>query len=69
MAVVATRRVAGTVEALLEPGPAALEDPQAHEFYTVAGAFALRDVLESFEPDWVVSAGFMRILEIGRAHV
>ena len=23
---------------------------------------ALRDVLESFEPDWVVSAGFMRIL-------
>ena len=25
-------------------------------------AGALRDALESFEPDWVVSAGFMRIL-------
>jgi phosphoribosylglycinamide formyltransferase-1 len=23
---------------------------------------ALRDVIESFEPDWVVSAGFMRLL-------
>ena len=28
----------------------------------VAWDAALRDTLESFEPDWVVSAGFMRIL-------
>lgn len=38
--------------------------PVAIAGYPDRGAWdvALRDALESFEPDWVVSAGFMRIL-------
>jgi len=34
--------------------PGLLEDEQAHEFYTVAGAFALAEVLERFEGGRVV---------------
>lgn len=34
--------------------PGLVEDPQAHEFYTVAGAFALADVLRDFDGGRVV---------------
>jgi sulfide:quinone oxidoreductase len=40
----------------LHPGltPGLVEDPRAHEFYTVAGAFALADVLREFDGGRVV---------------
>ncbi|MFN8167374.1 MAG: FAD-dependent oxidoreductase [Candidatus Nanopelagicales bacterium] len=40
----------------LHPGltPGLVEDPRAHEFYTVAGAFALADVLREFDSGRVV---------------
>ena len=47
------------------PGtPASPRSPWRWPAYPDRAAWddALRDTLESFEPDWVVSAGFMRIL-------
>jgi formyltetrahydrofolate-dependent phosphoribosylglycinamide formyltransferase len=62
VAVVADTASAPGLDRARAGGIPAMAVPLAAHADRAAWDLALRDVLESFEPDWVVSAGFMRIL-------
>jgi phosphoribosylglycinamide formyltransferase 1 len=62
VAVLADSASAAGLERARAAGVPAVPVPLAEHPDRAAWDLALRDALESFEPDWVVSAGFMRIL-------
>ncbi len=62
VAVVADSHAAAGLRRARDAGIPAVAVALADHPDRAAWDLSLRDVLESFEPDWVVSAGFMRIL-------
>ncbi|HEX6888779.1 MAG TPA: phosphoribosylglycinamide formyltransferase [Candidatus Nanopelagicales bacterium] len=62
VAVVADTHAATGLQRARAAGVPAVPVPLAEHVDRAAWDLALRDAIESFEPDWVVSAGFMRLL-------
>jgi formyltetrahydrofolate-dependent phosphoribosylglycinamide formyltransferase len=62
VAVVADTHGAAGLQRARAAGVPAVPVPLAEHADRAAWDLALRDAIEAFEPDWVVSAGFMRLL-------